>query len=660
MIAVSNDEFPGTIVVVSDRVPSVVTFRDWEMKLAGRGVTPFTKRFSPGLYRVSLSYPGLPVTDAIIDITSNATTLVRFSLSANFENRQFEIHAQSPTLGKRDVVSIFAETLLSQTPLRTLPNTIPDAEQTLGFQSGQPTSSYLQDVRATIECWRVLPDGNAIPVDDFEHTVIYTREGAYIGLRLPQTSGVIIQLVIDEGLATNVSVPGGWLPHNNVVLRLKKGPSGLLASIELECEWIRVIEGCIREGRLEEARTLMAGHVRTFDDVLDVLEASGSERSTAAHCYLPYLLLRMDSDDYLRKLAELHKSKNDQIDVLCRDSPDWAVVVAEANARMGNHSEAVDLLRRLKSLGLPAYTEGYWMLVSRLRSFIAEGQDNQSSFDEATHDTDLLLTSVLRWAPYVDVSALTLTYSGSDVSRPSKQLRMPNSWTAVGARPLHREESRRHGSHDTSHTRGGSDPFEHSIAATLTPNDTVDFLSALRVLRNLVEYLANQADARTQLRQFLDLLSQGDRRFRTDEWNGIVLRSADQESWPGWAVQSLNFPNRSPSGAVVVWSPLAELLTSFGIKAERSMCSEEVYLFGSLPRSTRRELRRLSHLLDETRTAYPYLSTRGCTAEAVNLLKQDVALNSFSRYKRPAHRRDEVFRIFKRQQYRKLQLPSRA
>jgi hypothetical protein len=104
--------------------------------------------------------------------------------------------------------------------------------------------------------------------------------------------------------------------------------------------------------------------------------------------------------------------------------PDGAAIRGEHLAREGEHREALDAFLGLAGRGLPIFSEGFSYALDRLTLYVdvATTEEGRSVFaPEAVQRAEILRTSLLRLAPFIDHSRPFLTFAGAAPDRPGAE-----------------------------------------------------------------------------------------------------------------------------------------------------------------------------------------------------------------------------------------------
>ena len=98
--------------------------------------------------------------------------------------------------------------------------------------------------------------------------------------------------------------------------------------------------------------------------------------------------------------------------------PDGAVIAGEKAAMLGDHLRALAYFLQAGQRGLPIFTDGFSILVSRLRQYQTNTHIRAQLTEEQVADAHALSARLEEWSPFVDFSALTLTFRGASITQP--------------------------------------------------------------------------------------------------------------------------------------------------------------------------------------------------------------------------------------------------
>lgn len=225
-------------------------------------------------------------------------------------------------------------------------------------------------------------------------------------IEVPEAAVSFVQIARPAEVPLNIALPaaaGGADPTCRLVARQIEG--GLFAA-------------AYPAGRVAALATqyLAAGDVREAAQVITGREAQdllyGKVANPLGAAAGGYVLLR---------LGELERA-HDWTDNLARWFewlPDGAIIAGEKAARLGSHREALGWLLKVERRGLPVFTDGFSMLVSRLRQY---RRNELLRREVEQHDVEaaaVLLSRLEGWSPFVDWSAPTLTFRAAAMSEPA-------------------------------------------------------------------------------------------------------------------------------------------------------------------------------------------------------------------------------------------------
>jgi hypothetical protein len=100
--------------------------------------------------------------------------------------------------------------------------------------------------------------------------------------------------------------------------------------------------------------------------------------------------------------------------------PDGAVIAGERAAMLGDHLHAVSYFLQAGQRGLPLFTDGFSILVSRLRQYETNAHIRARLTDVQAHDVQALSARLEKWSSFVDFSALTLTFRAAVLTEPAQ------------------------------------------------------------------------------------------------------------------------------------------------------------------------------------------------------------------------------------------------
>jgi hypothetical protein len=100
--------------------------------------------------------------------------------------------------------------------------------------------------------------------------------------------------------------------------------------------------------------------------------------------------------------------------------PDGAVIAGEKAAMLGDHLRALDYFLQAGKRGLPMFTDGFAILISRLRQYQTNAHIHAQLTEEQAAAVRALSARLEKWSSFVDFSALTLTFRAAVLTQPAK------------------------------------------------------------------------------------------------------------------------------------------------------------------------------------------------------------------------------------------------
>jgi len=87
---------------------------------------------------------------------------------------------------------------------------------------------------------------------------------------------------------------------------------------------------------------------------------------------------------------------------------------------VGDHLHALSYFLQVGRRGLLLFTDGFSILVSRLRQYETNSHIRARLSDEQAHDVRALSARLEEWSSFVDFSALTLTFRAAVPTEPTE------------------------------------------------------------------------------------------------------------------------------------------------------------------------------------------------------------------------------------------------
>jgi hypothetical protein len=211
-----------------------------------------------------------------------------------------------------------------------------------------------------------------------------------------------VQLAYPAAIPLNVA----FLPGNATLLTVKEQAGTIHAAILPGGELVGRAAQFLAAGENEHAALLLSS-----DEAESLLQDKIADPIGAA--IGGYALLRLNE---LERTHDWTENLSSWFDWL----PDGAVIAGEKAARRGNHAPALHNFVLAGQRGLPLFTDGFSILVSRLHQYTSTARILNHLTSEQVAEAQALLTQLERWSPFVDFTALTLTFRAASLTDPGQ------------------------------------------------------------------------------------------------------------------------------------------------------------------------------------------------------------------------------------------------
>ncbi|MFG1992243.1 hypothetical protein ACGFJ7_19905 [Actinoplanes sp. NPDC048988] len=338
--------------------------RDTHLRIVGQGTNGVTFSVGPGRYVVTVALPGDHLVEEVVDVGRDETREVALREAVNTADADLEDRAPlvSARHGERPAGWQRARMLTHAGPALLSPA----RPATFG-----PVTESGRRRRAEVG-----------PGDQGQSFLEVSDGVTSVALGLPSEGACLIEEDLDRGELMLSAFPA----DRNARLALR-----YLQANDLERGGLLFSAGLrrTRPRRISSRRSAASGEV-------------------LIGCYLT-----------LRRgyFAEV----DDLIERLRGDSAwttDVAIIEAETAAARGRHSAAADHLLQAAGQGLPRYTAGFSILVSRMRQYAREGAVRDSLTDRQRGLLDGLAEAYRELIPYADLTCPTTTFRNLPHLRP--------------------------------------------------------------------------------------------------------------------------------------------------------------------------------------------------------------------------------------------------
>jgi hypothetical protein len=378
----------GTLTITTDPPNLAVSVLDRNLKLVTQAVSPASiATLSEGEYILQASRPQAPDLVAVARVVEGSKRFIHLSDAA-------------PTLLSR-ITPSFRSAAVATSPLS--PARI-DPEPAPGSTSSvlSATVSEWKPVAirfAWLYDWSVM---QLIRPPDF--STRFEPGQAVVAVSNPYPRVVFAQVSVDRANPINVALPpAGFSGPTRCELIVAQSDGEASTRVRLLTPWADSALQYLAEGYLEQAK-------RVIDTA--ALEQPGGRfgwrfrlEDPIAALVRRYLQVRMGApEDWDSRLANwLDEAPG---------SSDSLILAVEVAARKGDDSTAMHKLARIREGALPVFTEGFTLLVSRLRMFERQ---------EGAAQLAALRERISVWTRYIDLANPTLTFPGEDLAAPKSR-----------------------------------------------------------------------------------------------------------------------------------------------------------------------------------------------------------------------------------------------
>jgi len=387
----------GTLSVTSNPSPLAIVVLDHQMKRVAQGVSPLRIALQPGLYMVRATLAGYP------DLTQLAWVIAK-------ADRSVHLSESEPTAVRVAIsmVSTFLDKYIRKlNPLPPQSHLAPANEAEL-----KPVQFYIRFCR--------LKDWNSAEQMELpEVSSGYVRGRAVLEVTNPLRHLVFVQIVRQQGPVLNVAIPpaGAFRPAQ-CQLVISSSAQLLTAHVRLSTEWANAAVQYVAQGYVAEAKELIEARKDRHSSVLErVLQALVNRFDDPVAELVPrYVALRSRDGTVLTTLPD------SLLDLLQEYLSDGAIISAETAARERQFKLATQRILSIRPGGIPLFTEGFSLLIHRVRELLDLATEHLSqeahpSEDEMAQLKELKRT-LNRWAPYLELNCPTVTFWGDDITNP--------------------------------------------------------------------------------------------------------------------------------------------------------------------------------------------------------------------------------------------------
>jgi hypothetical protein len=394
----------GRLTISAGGEPVPIEVRDATFKLIHEGMSGETVRLDPGIYQVQAQLPDGTGAKELVVIDPNDTSALDLGIQ--------EFAATSPPSVGSDaeisdavggVIGHVFRGVLGSSSRPTKPTGKRSARRELRRRARPPaaprsagvTPSWSIRLGRFVDSGFTWDEGSSSPP-----TVEETSDSVQIRIDVPDNVIPLAQIVRRDQLPVNILLPSSSaaMSYSSLIARREHGQYTFAA-----------FPPDSRVGLA--ARFLATGEtdagVRLFGagEAEQMLEEKMADPMGAV--VGAYLLLRASDVD---RVHDWTRTLADRFPWL----PDGAIVDGQRLMILNERGKAVTRFIDASTRGLPLFTEGYSVLLSRLRQFVTGELGECEDLPNAKR----ALAKLSRWSPFVDLSAPTLTFTGSEPSDP--------------------------------------------------------------------------------------------------------------------------------------------------------------------------------------------------------------------------------------------------
>jgi hypothetical protein len=419
----------GNVSIISEPTSMVVELRDSALRMVAQGITPFKATVQPGLYVATAIRPGAPNLAEVVKVEPRKTARLELSDREAAEPGLLARAAQSitPAAWTRD-----AGPKLEALPTEPRPTSIPFSLRFLQLKNWTEWEPVVLEVSHTYQ------DARAIA------TITIPGKGMFFA-----------QIAAKEVCPLNVELPPAGIKPITCKLEITASNIGLASTLRFETEWANSAAQYLARGYLDEARQVLEQNLpakaSAFGTAADLQSATralqpdggGAEPmqpasqgfiqglfTTAWNAMRTLVTPTPDLAAFLvARYVRLRTAKIEPLAVsidgivdIAQGLSDGHVISAEFWARNGKHKLALSNLLQIRDGRLPLFTEGFSMAVSRLRQYAGQRFEEAEIDDKEAAQAQELLNHLSPWAAVVDLSAITLTFPGANLTKPAETL----------------------------------------------------------------------------------------------------------------------------------------------------------------------------------------------------------------------------------------------
>jgi hypothetical protein len=382
----------STLTVTSDPSPMAVVVRNAALAVVSQGASPLTVELGPGIYLATAIRPAAPDISELVLVSDKDCSI--------------HLTGKKPSIVQRSIDKIWnvaPQLIKSKLPApRQWSSAADQIEPTVSFK--------IRFVR--LKDWTSW-EPVSLPIVRSS----YEQGHAIVEIAVTQKGLLFAQLATDFSCPLNVALPpAGLISVTRCSLVVTPNRKLLQAHMQFRDPDVDAAAQYFAQGCVEEAKTILdqPQEQATSHFLSGALKFFRSRTADPATGLLSRYVRLRAGDDTHEVVMTLHELAD-----VVQEFPDGHIISAELSARGGKHKEALERLLRIKDGALPLFTEGFSLLVSRLRQYAQQRFEVGQIDDEGAQKASALLRHLYTWAPFVDLDCLTLTFPGLRPTQPS-------------------------------------------------------------------------------------------------------------------------------------------------------------------------------------------------------------------------------------------------
>jgi hypothetical protein len=396
-------EPPGRLTITTGSTPSACRIRDWKLTTVAEGVTPLTVEVPPGFYAVSAAPPHGDRVSEIVEVKAGEP------ISRDLSKKQ-QSGSSTASYGSKvlDLWTKWKGEAFCEEDDSTLPagREVPIAVRFLS-----------------------VPDWDRVePLTDVPIKSTFSNGLFSLDIKTPDKPILFVQVATADCTPINIALPVHGLRRPSSCLVVSVDEDAIETELRLKDRWSSVVADYLQNGRLAAVRELVTDRLAKTN-LLDVCMAPLT--NPVAYNLLPSLLLRFTDKEFAT--AMFSRAKDLQLHAL--EYFHWADIhlfLGELAAQRGDKAEALKHFLNIRAQDVPIFTASLSKLTSRMRQYCTGDKTEGADSERATK----LLARLMRWAPFLDTDALTLTFPAANVLEPAQsqhpvKLDAADGWTVI-------------------------------------------------------------------------------------------------------------------------------------------------------------------------------------------------------------------------------------